>query len=371
MTKFCFIGDLHFEALNKYFGKETNPDRFIFEQLEKVVNYCRKVGIKSVFQLGDVFDQPYPDQHAIKEFLSFLHKNQDINFYIIAGNHDYSNIKTTSLEIGTFLADKDLLKNVKIFTKPSHLIIEGISVFFAPYPVFKKFDFLVGTPCLCLGHFEVSGAKHDSGQLIKTGVNGDLLYPEDFWVLGHLHRHQNIQPKIYYTGTTLQYNFGEPLPKGFTVSEISEVTNLNTTETSTKSLEVKHQYITLDTPYRLENVFINTQEEFDQIRINDPQYFYKIFLQGSDLILPQKFLNGSVHNIYKIIRNRSTTEERDMINSNSLSETFNDDCDKRKLFEPLGGLEDYLSKELFTPEEIQNTMQQIQQLSVEYKPSRN
>ena len=220
MPKFCFVGDLHFEALDKYYAKETNPNNFIFEQLEKVISYCRKAEIKNIFQLGDVFDHPYPDQKSIREFLHFLYKHNDLNFYIIAGNHDYSNIKTTSLEVGTFLSETNLLSNVKIFTKAHHEIVEGVNIFFAPYPVFKKFDYLKGTPCICLGHFEVKGAKHDSGQLIKSGVNSEELDKEDYWILGHLHRHQNINPKVFYTGTMLQYNFGEPLPKGFSVSEI-------------------------------------------------------------------------------------------------------------------------------------------------------
>lgn len=362
MAKFCFVGDLHFEALDKYYDKVTNPNRFIFEQLDKVVAYCRKAGIKSVFQLGDVFDHPYPDQRSIKDFLEYLHKHDDLNFYIIAGNHDYSNIKTTSLEVGTFLSESNLLTNVKIFTKAQHEVVEGINIFFASYPTYQKFDYLKGVPTLCLGHFEVKGAKHDSGQVIKTGIPAEDLNKEDYWVLGHLHRHQNITPKVFYTGTMLQYNFGEPLPKGFAVSDIEQVGN---------ELEVKHTYVKLDTPYILENVDINEQSDFEQLQLNNPKYFYKLFIEGNDVVLPQKLINGSVKNIYKIIYSKGTSAKRTLEEGQSLSETFNEDSDKEKLFEPLGGLEDHLIAEAFSDEDIMYALKRVEDLRLEFNPKRS
>lgn len=362
MTQFCFVGDLHFEALDKYYDKATNPNRFIFEQLDKVIAYCKKAGIKNIFQLGDVFDHPYPDQRSIKDFLQFLHKHNDLNFYIIAGNHDYSNVKTTSLEVGTFLSESNLLTNIKIYSKAQHEVVEGVNIFFASYPVYQKFDYLKGTPTLCLGHFEVKGAKHDSGQVIKTGIPAEDLQEEDYWVLGHLHRHQNITPKVFYPGTMLQYNFGEPLPKGFSVSEVRHVGN---------QLDVKHTYIKLDTPYVLENVDINNQEDFDKLQYNDPKYYYKLFIEGSDIIMPQKLLNGSVKNVYKIIYSKSNGSKRTLEEGLSLSETFSEDSDKEKLFEPLGGLEDHLTTEGFSQDDISYALRRVEELRLEFNPKRS
>lgn len=362
MPKFCFVGDLHFEALDKYYAKESKPNRFIFEQLDKVLAYCRKAGIKHVFQLGDVFDHPYPDQNSIKELLQFLYKHSDINFYIIAGNHDYSNVKTTSLEVGTFLSETNLLTNVKIYTKAQHEVVEGVNIFYASYPVYEKFDYLKGTPCLCLGHFEVKGAKHDSGQIIKTGVPLEKLEKEDSWVLGHLHRHQQISKKIHYTGTMLQYNFGEPLPKGFTVSDI--------TVSDTGQLEVSHNPIKLDTPYVLENVHINQQEDFEQLKLNDPKYFYKIFIENSDVVVPNKLVSGATTNIYKIIYSKEGSRGVSQ-DAQSLSETFKEDEDKIKLFEPLGGLEEHLEEEGLTTDEIIFALAKINSLKQEYSPKRD
>lgn len=359
--KFCFVGDLHLEALDKYYKKETNPNRFIYEQLDKVVAYCRKADIKNVFQLGDVFDHPYPDQKSIKEFLEFLHKNADLNFYIIAGNHDYSNVRTNSLEIGSFLTDVNLINNVRIFTKPQHLLIEGIDVFFAPYPTHKKFESLVGTPCLCLGHFEVKGAKHDSGQLIKNGVSSEELHEEDSWILGHLHRQQRISDKIYYTGTMLQYNFGEPLPKGFVVADITQ---------DAKKLKVKHNYVQLETPYSLLNVDVNSLEDIKTLQLNDPKFFYKLFINDNQLILPKRLVDGTTTNIYKILHNSNATSTERTLTA-SLSEAFHEDSDKERLFEPLGGLEDHLTQEGLTPEEVQETLLLVQNLKHEFNPKRN
>lgn len=368
MKKFCFIGDLHFEALDKYFKKETNPNKYIFEQLTKIINYCRKAEIKNIFQLGDVFDHPHPDQKSIKDFIQFLHNHSDLNFHIIAGNHDYSNIKTTSLEIGTFLSEEKILPNVNIYTKPHHSIIEGVNVFFAPYLSHQKFDYLSNTQCICLGHFEVKGAKHDSGQLIKNGVAKEELDSKDFWVLGHLHRHQNLDPKVYYVGTALQYNFGEPLPKGFVISNISEINNI---------IEVQHNYIELDTPYCLENININKQDDFNNLHYNNEKYFYKLFINSASIIIPQNILNGSVSNIYKIIRSYNNEENPNSISSDlnnnnqlSLSEAFSEDYAKEKLFEPLGGLEDYLATNNFSEDEIQQTKFIVDNLKLEFNPKR-
>lgn len=363
MPKFCFVGDLHFEALEKYYPKDTNPNKFIFEQLTKVINYCRRAEITNIFQLGDVFDHPYPDQKSIKDFLAFLYEHQDLNFYIIAGNHDYSNIKTTSLEVGSFLSETKLLNNVKIFTKPQHEVVEGINVFFSPYPSYKKFDYLMDTACLCLGHFEVKGAKHDSGQLIKNGVAKEDLSANDYWVLGHLHRHQPLTPQIYYTGTMLQYNFGEPLPKGFVIS------NINTDDLN-KALLVDHYYVELDTPYVLENMIINKQDDFNNIKCNDDKYYYKLFIEGNDIVIPQKFLNGSITNIYKIIRLQDTKTENNLVDQ-TLSEAFNEDTLKEQLFEPLGGLDDYLLKQGFDESELLVTKTLLNDLQLSYNPKRN
>jgi DNA repair exonuclease SbcCD nuclease subunit len=224
-----------------------------------------------------------------------------------------------------------------------------------------------------LGHFEVKGAKHDSGQLIKNGVATEDLCPEDSWVLGHLHRHQHLAKNVYYTGTTLQYNFGEPLPKGFTVSDITldSQTQVDTAGVTTIPFNITHKYITLDTPYILENVFIYDQSDFDKLHFNDKKYFYKIFIEGANVVVPQKLLNGSINNIYKIIYTKSSLNKNTEAGDQSLSEAFYEDADKTKLFEPLGGLEDYLVKEALTQEQIQETLDQIASFLLEFNPKRD
>lgn len=355
-TEFICVGDLHLEKLNNYFEK---GDKFVFEQLDKVLAFARKEKISRIVQLGDIFDNSKPGQEAIKDFIEYLHKNNDLEFYFISGNHDYFSSKADATLLCSFLSESKLLNNVHIYNKPNHKQIDGIDFFFSPFPNYEKFEFLKDKPCLCFGHFEIGGALNDNGMPVKSGVPKAKLDPTDFWTIGHLHRKQEMG-RIYYPGTALQLSFGEPLPKGFSVIRASL--------SKQGELDVDYEFVKLETPYTFENIYIENQEEFNQIRVNDPNHLYKIHINNSDIVVPNQFLNGSITNIYKIVNN-SNSKGTEVQSTRTLSEDFNDN-NKENFFEPLSGLEEYLEKQGFSEEERVVALNQVFELKQQYVQKR-
>jgi DNA repair exonuclease SbcCD nuclease subunit len=347
-TKFLTIGDLHLEALDRYF---SNGDSYVYEQLDRIIQYAEKIGVTRIIQLGDIFDRPTPKQETVARFIEFLHKLslKGFEFHAITGNHDFKSIHDNSVQVCSYLSKEQIIKNIFIYDKPQHKQIDGIDFFFAPFPCYQKSDFLENKPCFCFGHYEIGGALADNGTPVKSGVPKNALAKEDFWVIGHLHRQQELG-RIYYPGTAYQLSFGEPLPKGFAIVEGS---------LEQGELNVSYEYIKLDTPYILENIYIENQEDFNKIEVNNQKYLYKIHVKDSNVTIPSQFFNGDIKNVYKIVSGNNLTAQE---NSRSLSEDFTLHA-QETFFEPLSGLEEYLEKTGFSAAEIVLAMDKVQTLS--------
>ena len=65
-----------------------------------------------------------------------------------------------------------------------------------------------GHRMVLFGHFQVFGCMMNSG-LSTHGVPRDLLAPFKAGFLGHVHKPQNVNKKIYYVGSPFQQDFGE------------------------------------------------------------------------------------------------------------------------------------------------------------------
>jgi len=371
--KIILLGDIHLGKLKTYF---SNEDDYVYQQLDVILNYARDKGIKKVVQLGDVFDHPSPDQKCVRRFIEYLYVNRDLHWEIILGNHDFGSTKSHSLEVSDFLTDQKILPNVNIYTKATHKTEQGINFFYAPWPAHKKFDYLQSKSCVCFGHLEITGSVTDSGQEIKHGLSRDDLDPKDFWLMGHLHRKQDFH-RIHYPGTAVQYSFGEPLPKGFSVVDIDE----SSIDSDQLNISIKH--IKIETPYELKNIKIKQQEDFALVEVNNPNVLYKIFLEERGLVVPKKFVDGSVKNIFKIVNNvprdslvvnKEIGQEESLnvgtaieknIDDFSLSEEFVN-SNKEMFFEPLEGIEEFLQKQELTQEQVKIALDLINSYKNEY-----
>ena len=203
------IGDLHLTdsagsgGLAKYI---QNPDEFVMDECAVVLQWARKKGIKNCFLYGDLCDNPRMSYNALIALSKFLSENDDFMFYIILGNHDmYGKTPETghSLEVLMLLYAK---KNVRFFTKPKTIDIDGAKVRFLPYP-HENFD----KTALNVFHKEVYGSKGDSGRVM---AEEGMTKSKSVVVAGHLHTAHRVR-NTYYSGTLYQTNFGESQDKYF------------------------------------------------------------------------------------------------------------------------------------------------------------
>jgi DNA repair exonuclease SbcCD nuclease subunit len=86
-------------------------------------------------------------------------------------------------------------------------------------------------PHVLVGHFNVSGAQLSTGQ-VMTGrdieVSGDQLWLADaeLHLLGHIHKPQQIQGNIFYSGSIYHENWGEIEDKGFYIHEVDPLSGV-------------------------------------------------------------------------------------------------------------------------------------------------
>ena len=266
----AFIGDLHLDKLNKYW-----PDA-IHKQLgdnKKILTYCVRTGIKHIVYLGDISETPNLSDES-KEALFFqleeFHEKYGLLFHIILGNHDYSRKGQHSLKLVSSFATKYLGSGVFIHENPQQQEIDGVPFNFCPFPFFEEYPESVN-----VGHFEVSGAKTDSGIKVEKTKH----HPQHFWVMGHLHTRQKVR-NIFYPGTPYQLNFGERLPKGFLVGNFSYKRG---------ELQRKLEWVEVSPSFTFQSVEALSQKQLESLefKVNS---LYRLYVK--DIVLSTAFLDN-------------------------------------------------------------------------------
>ena len=82
-------------------------------------------------------------------------------------------------------------------------------------------------PKVMVAHCLVTGAETSSGQIlpgqeIAIATSVLALTGADYYGLGHIHRSQEITPRMWYAGSTYHVNFGETETKSFNVIEFGK-----------------------------------------------------------------------------------------------------------------------------------------------------
>ena len=265
MSEVLGVGDWHMTSadgsggLAKYIQE---PDQMIMNEMDKVLSYGRKHGIHTILQYGDVIDSDRASYSAMTALSRFLSANDDFTFHIILGNHDMRGETPDtghSLELLKLLYSKS---NVKWYTKPKTVNIDGAPVRFLPYP-HESFD----SKALNVFHKEVRGAKNDAGRT----MNGDeLTDTKAVMVAGHLHTAHQVR-NTYYSGTLYQTNFGEHLPKYFHHIEFN----------SSQDYEIR--LIKHDPKYKLHTVVLQNREDLQTIPEGQFNLVKLIIQDGADV----------------------------------------------------------------------------------------
>lgn len=261
------IGDLHLTddtgkgGLAKYIEA---PDTYVMSEVERVLKWGIKRGIRTCLFYGDLFENPrgsYAGQMALVKTVSAYPK---IEFIAVLGNHD--KLSKFSLE-GHSMQIIELMKlpNFRLVTEDTVIRIQGIDVRFCPWPS-KRFD----PKMLNVGHTEVMGSRGDSG---REMTGDDLSKSKSVICMGHLHTNHQVR-NTYYSGTLYQTNFGEPLPKFFHHIAFKSVDDHEINS------------IPFDPKYKLFNCVVESNADVKALS-RDPFHLIKLVVKdGADVVVP-------------------------------------------------------------------------------------
>ena len=217
--KAVIVGDIH---LGKNSVEQVKKDK-LFKSQELFFNtlrdFCTKEGIKTILWTGDVFDTTKTVESNIIQYgVNLFHKIfSDCQHHIILGNHCLYN--RDSLEVSS-LACLENLSNVTVYRKPTRVDILGKKMLFVPFlvsEIFSKFSENIkkigSQNDAVLGHFDIIGAKMESGKDSLVGLDmNSLLNNIKLTISGHYHNISEYvrgSNKIQYVGTPYQLTFGD------------------------------------------------------------------------------------------------------------------------------------------------------------------
>lgn len=197
-----------------HFGIKNGNDIFLDSQLaflrEQFIPYLKKNNIKTIFHLGDFFDNRNNLNIKVKnEIFTLLDEDlKDFELYIIVGNHD--TFYKTSIEVNSlkFLKKFD---NIHIIEDIELLKIGGRDILMVPWQTDEEqFRAKVADKnihCdICCGHFEITGFKFNKAHVCENGLGTDLFFNNyKFIFSGHFHSRSHQKRN----GNVIQY-LGSP-----------------------------------------------------------------------------------------------------------------------------------------------------------------
>ena len=219
---------------------------------------------------GDIYDRSVPPPEAISLFSSFLFELHsdcpDTHVFIIPGNHD----SAVRLGFGAQLfeaAGIHFRTNPADVERPVRITAgeETADIYMLPflypgtYDLFNTLETKTSTHedavktaisrikksidpnCIniLIGHMFTHGGQGSDSERSFTGtagyVNPEILNGFHYTALGHLHKPQRVNDRVFYSGSLLKYSFSEIADKKQVV--IADVSGNGEIETSFESLK--------------------------------------------------------------------------------------------------------------------------------------
>jgi len=222
-VSFLLIGDLHFKSQNLHITTKM---------ASQIITKIKILKIKRVVILGDVFDrfehlQMRPFNIVtkwIKEITSIIGAS---NLYILVGNHDRINNKIYLTDESPFISMKDWKEPPVIVDKPILEQIDGLKFIFCPYVAPGRFsealctiDFKWNEITAVFAHQEI---KHCKLSQFAVSTHGDKWSIDKCPLFsGHIHDYARLKDNIWYVGTPIQHNFGDPEDKALMLLRIGK-----------------------------------------------------------------------------------------------------------------------------------------------------
>jgi len=190
--------------------------------------YLEKNKIKTILQLGDLFDSRKFSNHTIlhiwkKRVFDVMAAN-GIRMITILGNHDIVSRNTLEVNSTTlFLSDYD---NIDIINSPADYNINGINFLLIPWICMENqalvAEKLESTDSIfCAGHFEFSGFEMQRGIPAHGVMDIDGYSGFDCVFSGHYHT-RSKRKNIQYVGTPFEQTWSDYADqKGFHVFDVA------------------------------------------------------------------------------------------------------------------------------------------------------
>jgi DNA repair exonuclease SbcCD nuclease subunit len=223
--KVCFLGDTHFGCRGDSQHFHNFFDTFYTDTF---FPYLIKNKIKTVVQLGDIFDRrKYSNHFSLAEAQRYFFskfEEFDIQLVTLLGNHDLyfkESLSVSSSEL--FLTQ---FKNVRVIKEPTQLQLD-ISIDIIPWICKENYAETVtfiknSTSTMCVGHFEITGFKmYKNGISAEDGLSDKLFSNYERVLSGHYH-HRSSRGNIEYIGTPYEMtwqDYGDQ--KGFHILDCS------------------------------------------------------------------------------------------------------------------------------------------------------
>lgn len=314
------FSDLHLDGYKSLFPKNQH---ILLHEVEKILKYAIANGIRHVFVPGDISDSPHMEYSTYIGLVLLLKTyDKDLNIYYICGNHDFSDVKKTSMDLLKVLELNGFFKNFRLFLQPDTVIVDNQLINFLPYPINKAPD--MKKPCLNFAHIEANGAIGDNGRRMK--VHDDFECKDrHFTISGHIHQYQHMKERnLIFCGNPYQKNFGESEDKGFIEIKV---------DSSSKACTLKHKFVPTRPEFRLRTLHINQSKDLTKLQDN-PLIKYRLYVDP-DVVMPQ-----DIRLRYPNIQQIQDTSSKKMIEVEEVSS-----ISKTGYFGPTRGLKKFLLEE--------------------------
>lgn len=210
--KICILGDTHFGMRNDSTAFNDLARKFYTETF---FPYLKKHKIKTVLQLGDLFDRrKYINFNSLaqaKEYFFDSLRDAKIDLITLIGNHDifYKNtlkVNSSSLVLGEY-------NNVYVIDKPCTTIIHGLQVDIIPWICEENeqevMEFVANTTSnICFAHLELSGFEMDRGNWCHEGMDAVRFNRYEQVISGHFH-HKSQKGNILYAGAPMEMTWAD------------------------------------------------------------------------------------------------------------------------------------------------------------------
>jgi len=298
--KVLVTADVHLHPFPAFSSLENNVNTRLLrtmDVLEQLVTYANDNNITNIFIIGDLFHKRGTIDVITYELIAnYFYTNKNINFCLLAGNHDQATMDDTYTSLRPLQ-----YSNVHVITSQCKESLNNKSILFVPYrPDHEEITKSIQNDSAdyLFGHFAVAGAKIiNTDFVLSTGAKLSRAYEQySAILLGHYHTPQYLSKKhsALYVGSPLHHTFhDEGQQKSFVELDLES-----------------GGLVRVDTKYpRFIRVNVSSNEQLETCNLSSEDYFRIIcnnFTPSVDLL---NTLTDNGNNYELIIESHNTKEE--------------------------------------------------------------